>query len=110
MPVRDNNPSAELPPGTPPPRVPRSRVRRVVTRRNAVISAIIIAVGSILLILAGLIAYRLGAVDRYVANQIKGTLATYGIRAEIKESHTSLSPQTVEMLGVELYDARTGEQ
>jgi len=75
-----------------------------------VISAIIIAVGSILLILAGLIAYRMGAVDRYVANQIKGTLSTYGIRAEIRESHTSLSPQTVEMLGVELYDARTGEQ
>src|SRR5437667_970862 len=110
MPVRDNNTSAELPPGTPPPSVLRPRRRRVVTRRNAVISAIIIAAGSILLILAGLIAYRMGAVDRYLANQIKGTLATYGIRAEIKESHTSLSPQTVEMLGVELYDVGTGEK
>src|SRR5229473_387980 len=110
MPVRDDKASAELPPGTPPRRVPRSRVRRVVTRRNAVISAIIIAVGSILLILAGLIAYRLGAVDRYVAGQIKDTLAMYGIRAEIRESHTSFSPQTVEMLGVELYDASTGEK
>src|SRR5713101_3911531 len=110
MPVRDNNPSAELPPGIPPPRVPRSRVRRVVTRRNAVISGIVIAVGSILLILAGLIAYRLGAVDRYVAGQIKDTLAKYGVRAEIKTFHTSLSPQTVEMLGVELYDASTDEK
>src|SRR5712691_7409259 len=110
MPVRDNNTSAELPPGTPPPSVLRPRRRRVVTQRNAVISAIIIAVGSILLILAGLIAYRMGAVDRYEANQIKGTPSTYGIRAEIRESHTSLSPQTVEMLGVELYDAKTGEQ
>src|SRR5713101_2885512 len=110
MPVRDDKASAESPRGTPPPSVLRPRRRRVVTRRNAVISSIIIAVGSILLILAGLIAYRMGAVDRYVANQIKGTLSTYGIRAEIRESHTSLSPQTVEMLGVELYDARTGEQ
>ena len=110
MPVRDDKASAESPRGTPPPSVLPPRRRRVVTRRNAVISAIIIAVGSILLILAGLIAYRMGAVDRYVANQIKGTLSTYGIRAEIRESHTSLSPQTVEMLGVELYDARTGEQ
>src|SRR5713226_13990 len=110
MPVRDDKASAESPRGIPPPSVLRPRRRRVVTRRNAVISAIIIAVGSILLILAGLIAYRMGAVDRYVANQIKGTLSTYGIRAEIRESHTSLSPQTVEMLGVELYDARTGEQ
>src|SRR5581483_1314188 len=56
------------------------------------------------------IAYRLGFVDRYVANQIKNTLATYGIRAEIRDSHTSLSPQTVELLGVELYDAKTGEK
>ena len=110
MPVRDDKASAESPRGTPPPSVLRPRRRRVVTRRNAVISAIIIAVGSILLILAGLIAYRMGAVDRYVANQIKGTLSTYGIRAEIKESHTSLSPQTVEMLGVELYDVGTGEK
>src|SRR5712692_8039208 len=110
MPVDDNNGSAQSPRGKQEPSAPRARRRRVVTRRNAVISGILIAAGSILLILAGLIAYRLGAVDRYVANQIKGTLATYGIRAVIKESHTSLSPQTVEMLGVELYDASTGEK
>jgi translocation and assembly module TamB len=110
MPVRDNNTSAEPPRDPPPPSIRRARRRRIVTRRNAVISAIIIAAGSILLILAGLIAYRMGAVDRYVANQIKGTLATYGIRAEIKESHTSIAPQTCEMLGVELFDASTGEK
>src|SRR5712692_9437168 len=109
MPVRDDKASAESPRGKPKPSS-RVRGRRVVTRRNAVISAILIAVGSILLILAGLIAYRLGAVDRYVAGQIKDTLSKYGIRAEIKESHTSLSPQTVEMLGVELYDANTSEK
>src|SRR5713101_3018948 len=110
MPVRDDKASAESPRGIPPPSVLRPRRRRIVTRRNAVISAIIIAAGTILFILAGLIAYRMGAVDRYVANQIKGTLSTYGIRAEIRESHTSLSPQTVEMLGVELFDASTGEK
>jgi translocation and assembly module TamB len=110
MPVDDNNNSAESPRGKPQTSAPRARRRRVVTRRNAVISGIAIAVGAILLILIGLIAYRMGAVDRYVAGQIKDTLAKYGIRAEIKESHTSLSPQTVEMLDVELYDASTGEK
>src|SRR4029079_7941689 len=49
-------------------------------------------------------------VDRYVAGQIKGTFAKYGIRAEIKEFHTTFPPQTVEMLGVELYDSQTGEK
>src|SRR5258708_5765849 len=93
MPVDDNNTSAESPRGTPPPSASRARRRRFVTRRNAVISAIIIAAGTILFILAGLIAYRMGAVDRYVANQIKGTLSTYGIRAEIRESHTSRSEE-----------------
>src|SRR5713226_4585402 len=110
MPIRDDKASAESPRGKQQPSTPRARGRRVVTRRNAVISGIVIAVGSILLILAGLIAYRLGAVDRYVAGQIKDTLAKYGVRAEIRTFHTSLSPQTVEMLGVELYDASTGEK
>src|SRR5207237_8326470 len=53
---------------------------------------------------------RLGYVDRYIAGQIKNTLSNYGIRAEIRNFHTSLSPQTVELLGVELYDAKTGEK
>ena len=88
---------------------PRRGLRRF-TRRHAVISGIIVAAGAIALVLIGLLAYRLGFVDRYVAAQIKDTLAKYGIRAEIKEFHTSVSPQTVELLGLELYDAQTGEQ
>jgi translocation and assembly module TamB len=88
---------------------PRRGLRRF-TRRHAVISGIIIAAGVIALVLIGLIAYRLGFVDRYVAGQIKDTLAKYGIRAEIRDFHTSLSPQTVEMLGLELHDAKTGEK
>jgi translocation and assembly module TamB len=35
-------------------------------------------------------------------------MAQYGIRAEIKEFHTALSPRTVEMREIELYDAQTG--
>ena len=108
---RDN--SAAAPSGEPKPTqgagAPGKRLRRF-TRRHAVISGIIIAAGVIALILIGLLAYRLGFVDRYVTGQIKNTLAKYGIRAEIRDFHTSLSPQTVEMLGVELYDAKTGEK
>ena len=114
MPVdnhRDN--SAAAPRGDPKPTPgvgPLRRGLRRFTRRHAVISGIIIAVLVVALILIALVAYRMGAVDRYVANQIKGTLSTYGIRAEIRESHTSIAPQTVEMLGVELFDASTGEK
>ena len=68
------------------------------------------AAGSVAFVFLALVAYRLGFVDRYVAAQIKGTLATYGVRADIRQFHTSLSPQTVEMLGVEMYDRKTGEQ
>ncbi len=62
------------------------------------------------MLLIGLLAFKLGFVDRYVAGQIKDTLAQYGIRAEIRSFHTSLSPQRVEMLGLELFDAKTGEK
>jgi translocation and assembly module TamB len=68
------------------------------------------AIGLIALILLILIAYRLGYVDRYVAGQIKDTFAKYGIRAEIKDFHTTFPPQTVEMLGLDLYDAQSGEK
>ena len=92
-------------PATPPP-----PGRRFISRRNAIISAIGLALAVIALILVGLLAYRLGYVDRYIAGQIKDTLSKYGIRAEIKDFHTSLSPQTVELRDLELYDAKSGEQ
>jgi translocation and assembly module TamB len=119
MPVdKDNDKPADRPSGDPvqptpikgqPTPKPRSGLRRF-TRRHAIISGIVIAAGVIVLVIMGLLAYRLGFVDRYIAGQIKDTLAKYGIRAEIKEFHTSISPQTVELTGLELYDAQTGEQ
>src|SRR5437868_3919805 len=87
-----------------------SKRRRFVTRRNTVIAAIGLVCAVIALAFVALVVYRLGYVDRYIAGQIKNTLSNYGIRAEIRDFHTSLSPQTVELLGVELYDAKTGEQ
>ncbi|MDX6383640.1 MAG: hypothetical protein QOK48_1213, partial [Blastocatellia bacterium] len=119
MPVdKDNDKPADRPSGDPvqpttikgqPTPKPRSGLRRF-TRRHAIISGIVIAAGVIVLVIIGLLAYRLGFVDRYIAGQIKDTLAKYGIRAEIKEFHTSISPHTVELTGLELYDAQTGEQ
>ncbi|MDX6497740.1 MAG: translocation and assembly module TamB [Blastocatellia bacterium] len=114
MPVDNHQDSSaesprDKPVSSPAPSSPRRGLRRF-TRRHAVISGIIIAAVVIVLVLIGLLAYRLGFVDRYVAGQIKGTLSQYGIRAEIKTFRTSLSPQTVEMLGVELFDAKTGEK
>src|SRR5213080_2187243 len=89
---------------------PTARRRRFITRRNTIIAAIGLVCAVIALVLVGLIAYRLGYVDRYIAAQMKDTLAKYGVRAEIKNFHTSIAPKTVEMLGVELYDAQTGEK
>src|SRR6266849_7088205 len=106
MPVDNHKePSSESRPSAP----ARGR-RRFLNRRNAIITSIGLATGLIALILVGFLAFRLGCIDRYVAGQIKNTLATYGVRAEIKTFHTSFSPQTVEMLGIELYDAKTGEK
>ncbi|HXM46814.1 MAG TPA: translocation/assembly module TamB domain-containing protein [Pyrinomonadaceae bacterium] len=113
MPVDNHDhpaePASDRQTTTPGPSSPRRGLRRF-TRRHAVISGIVLAAGVIALVLIGLLAYRLGFVDRYVAGQIKDTLAQYGIRAEIKTFRTSLSPQTVEMLGVELFDAKSGEK
>ncbi|MGI8836601.1 MAG: translocation/assembly module TamB domain-containing protein [Pyrinomonadaceae bacterium] len=95
---------------SPHPVTPQGRRRRFLNRRNLVIATIAASVGVVALILIVLFAYRLGYVDRYVAVQIKDTFAKYGIRAEIKEFRTTFPPQTVEMLGVELYDSQSGEK
>jgi translocation and assembly module TamB len=92
------------------PRSAPRRRRRIITRRNAIISTIAIGLGLIVIILAAFFAYKLGFVDRYIAGQVQDTFSKYGIRAEIKTFHTSFSPQTVEMLGLELYDAKTGNK
>ncbi|MFN2532584.1 MAG: hypothetical protein ABR555_14935, partial [Pyrinomonadaceae bacterium] len=83
---------------------------RYFTRRHAILASTIVMIGILAVILLGLILYRLGFVDRYVAGQIKDTFANYGIRAEITTFHASFPPQTVEMNGIELYDSQTGEK
>src|SRR2546423_8792571 len=106
MAVNDKEP-AEKKRGTPPS--PRRR-RRFVTRRNAILAGIAIGLGVVVLIVIALLSYRLGYIDSYIAGQIKNTLATYGVRAEIRSFHTSITPRTVEMQGIELYDAKSGEK
>src|SRR3984893_18813613 len=82
--------------------------RRFVNRRNAFITGTALGVAILAIVIIAFMAYRLGFVDRYVANQIKGTFSKYGIRAEINSFHTSLPPNAVEMQGIELYDATSG--
>lgn len=102
--------AAERDADRPEPKTPQGKRRRFLTRRNALIATLAIAASLILLVLAVIIAYRLGYIDRYIANQIKGTLAQYGIRAEIKHFETRFGPRTVEMREIELYDELTGEK
>ncbi|HYO90267.1 MAG TPA: hypothetical protein VEQ40_01460 [Pyrinomonadaceae bacterium] len=88
---------------------PQQQRRRWVTRRNAFILTISLAVIAVALVLIAFLAYRTGYVDRYIARQIKTTFAQYGIRAEIREFHTS-GARNVVMNDVELYDATTNEK
>lgn len=83
---------------------------RYFTRRHAFLAATIVGIGALVLIVLVLFLFRLGFVDRYVASQIKQTFANYGIRAEIREFHADFPPNTVEMSGVELFDATTGDK
>ncbi len=101
---------AERDANRPEPVTPQGKRRRFLTRRNAFIATLAIAVGLVVLILAAVVLYRLGYIDRYIANQIKGTLAQYGIRAEIKSFETKFGPRTVEMREIELYDQVTNEK
>jgi translocation and assembly module TamB len=99
---------AERDANRPEPQTPQGQRRRFVTRRNALIATLAIAVIVVSLVLVAMLAYKLGYVDRYVAGQIKSTLAEYGIRAEIKHFETKFSPRTVELSEIELYDMQTG--
>ena len=83
---------------------------RYFSRRHAILAGLIVAAVVVFVILLAFFLYRLGYVDRYIANQIKRTFSNYGIRAEIREFHADIPPQTVKMSGVELYDAQTGEK
>src|SRR5688572_15308293 len=83
---------------------------RYFSRRHAILAGLIVAAVVVFVILLAFFLYRLGYVDRYIANQIKRTFANYGIRAEIREFHADIPPQTVTMSGVELYDAQSGAQ
>ncbi|HYJ45218.1 MAG TPA: hypothetical protein VEV81_01300, partial [Pyrinomonadaceae bacterium] len=102
--------AAERDADRPEPVTPQGRRRRFLTRRNAFFATLAVAAALVLLVLAVIIAYRLGYIDRYIANQIKGTLSQYGIRAEIGHFETKFGPRTVELRDVELYDEKSGEK
>jgi translocation and assembly module TamB len=102
--------AAERDADRPEPKTPQGKRRRFLTRRNAFIATLAIVCIVVLAVLALIVAYRLGYIDRYIANQIKGTLAEYGIRAEIGHFETKFGPRTVEMRDIELYDQKSGEK
>src|ERR1051326_1168646 len=110
MSVDDPNRPTDLPERPEPPKPSVAKRWRYFSRRHAIIAGLIIGIGVVVLIVLAFLLYRLGFVDRYVAGQIKDTFANYGVRAEIKEFHATVPPNTVEMNGVELYNASTGDR
>jgi len=101
---------AERDANQPEPATPQGRRRRYLTRRNAFITALGFGVAIVALVLIAVIIYRLGFVDRYLVSQIKSDFSKYGIRAEFKNFHATIPPNTVDMQGIELFDALTGEK
>lgn len=101
---------AERDANQPQPVTPQGKRRRYLTRRNAFITAIGVAVAIVAFVIIGVILYRLGFVDRYIVGQIRSDFAKYGVRAEIKNFHASVPPGTVLIEGVELFDSRSGEK
>lgn len=110
MSVDDPNRPTDLPERPEPPKPSVKNRWRYFTRRHAILAGLVIVVAVFVVVLLAFFLYRLGFVDRYIAGQIKQTFANYGIRAEIREFHADLPPNTVEMNGVELYDEQTGAQ
>ena len=101
---------AERDANRPEPATPQGKRRRYLSRRNALLTSLVFGVVIVALVLIGAVAYRLGFVDRYLVSQIKDDLSKYGIRAEIKTFHASLPPGTVDLEGLELFDAASGEK
>jgi len=110
MSVDDPKRPTDLPERPEPPKPSVGKRWRYFSRRHAILAGLIIGAGVFVLLVLAFLLYRLGFVDRYVASQIKSTFANYGIRAEIKEFHATVPPDTVEMNGVELFDSLTGEK
>ncbi|MCA1814909.1 MAG: hypothetical protein LC746_00610 [Acidobacteria bacterium] len=96
--------------GAPAPRTRLGWRRRYVTRRNALLTGVLLVAGVVLLVAVAVLLYRTGQVDSLIERQIKQTLAEYNIRADIHGFRTRLGPRTAELTGVDLYDATTGEQ
>jgi translocation and assembly module TamB len=101
---------AERDANRPEPFTPQGKRRRYLSRRNALLGTIVFGAVIVGLVLLAAIGYKLGFGDRYLVSQIKDDLSKYGIRAEIKSFHASLPPGTVELQGLELFDAGTGEK
>lgn len=101
---------AERDANRPNPVTPQGKRRRYLTRRNAFITALGLGVAIVAFVLIGVMIYKLGFVDRYLVGQIKSDFAKYGVRAEIKDFHASVPPGTVELQGIELFDAKTGDK
>src|SRR5262245_44498242 len=105
MSVDDPKTPEDRQPETAPHEPTITRRWRYFSRRHAFLAGLIIGVGILALLLIAFILYRFGYVDRYVASQITDTFSKYGIRATIKKFHSSIPPRTVEMSGIELFDA-----
>src|ERR1043165_10309079 len=93
---------------TPAP-LPR-RGRRVFTRRNALLTIVVIAVLAILVSLLSLVAYKNGVLDNYVKTQFTTKMADIGIVFSADVFRVRVNPLELELQNATFNDKVTGEK
>ncbi|CAN5373244.1 hypothetical protein BH10ACI3_BH10ACI3_02800 [soil metagenome] len=88
---------------------PRQR-RRILNRRNAVISAVSLAGLGVLIAIAALIAFKYGVFDNYVKTQFVAKMADIGIVFDADVFRVSINPLELELQNATFDDRLTGEK
>jgi translocation and assembly module TamB len=89
---------------------PEPRPRRYFTRRNALLSVVIIAVLAVLIALLSVVLFKNGVVDSYVKTQFTSKMADIGVVFSADVFRVTLDPLELELQNATFNDKITGEK
>jgi translocation and assembly module TamB len=84
--------------------------RRYFTRRNAGISAGVLAIAAVLLVVLVIVSYRYGVFDRYIKTQFVNKMAEIGIVFDAEVFRVTVSPLQLELKNATFNDKTTGDK
>jgi translocation and assembly module TamB len=84
--------------------------RRYFTRRNAGISAGVLAIAAVLLAILVIVSYRYGVFDRYIKTQFVNKMAEIGIVFDAEVFRVTVSPLQLELKNATFNDKTTGDK